>query len=217
MVMHAKHHKTEISVIMVDDHPMLRAGFIASLADYDDIHVLGETGSIDEASVLFKKLKPDVVVLDVMFSGKQTGLNSIKSLLEIDPSAKVVVLSQFEQDTLVREAYRLGAMAFIVKSADVDELVQAIRKAQLGDRYYMPSIAEKLAAMAIQPMTEPLSRRELAVLALISEGSTTQDISTKLELSPRTVADVITHLKNKFQVKRRRDLIPIGQRYQASL
>lgn len=206
----------KIRVILADDHPMLRAGFIASLEDYDDIDVVGETGNIEEVPALFKRLKPDVAVLDIMFDGKTTGLGAVKTLVNFNPQAKVITLSQFDQDTLVREAYRFGAMAFLTKDVDVEQLVKAIRKAHRGERYYLPTIAERLAEMVTRPSSSPfdqLSQREVDVLVLLSQGKATHDIAAKLAISPRTVADTIAHLKGKFQVRHRRDLIPLGHRY----
>lgn len=211
--------KQTIKVILVDDHPMLRAGFISSLADYADIEVVGETGDIDEVLDLVRRAKPDVTVLDVMFGGEKTGLGAIRLLREANPSAKVVALSQFDQDAIVREAYKFGAMAFITKDSDVEQLVKAVRKAYSGERYYLPKIAERLADMAIRPEStsafDKLSERECAVLGLIGEGKTTLDIATALDISSRTVVDIIQQLRKKFGVERRRDLIPIGNRYNA--
>lgn len=191
---------------------------MASLADFKDIDVIGETGNIEEVSTLYAKLKPDVVVLDIMFGGKKTGLCAIKSLLEIDSQVKVVILSQFDQDALVREAYKSGAMAFITKDANVEQLVNAIRKATVGKRYYLPQLAERLADMATRMESSPfeqLSHRELDVLVLTGEGKTTQDIAAELGISTRTVVSITQSLRTIFGVERRGDLIPIGQRYSA--
>lgn len=214
--MNDKLQGTKIRVLLADDHPMLRSGFLSSLADYPAIDVIGATGNIEEVLDLFRQLTPDVTVLDIMFGGKKTGLCVMRSLIESSSEARIVVLSQFDEDTLVRQAYRFGAMAFITKDADVEDLVKAIRKAYRGERHFLPKIAERLADMATRPAApsgDTLSQRESDVLVLISQGKTIRDIATELQTSPRTVSDTITHLKTKFGVTRHKDLIPIGHDY----
>lgn len=109
----AKERKGKINVILADDHRLLRAGFTATLSDYPDIHVAAEASDVQEAIALYDKLKPHVFVLDIMFGGKKTGLDAIKKIIESAPNAKIIVLSQFDQDSLVKEAYKCGAMAFV--------------------------------------------------------------------------------------------------------
>lgn len=211
----AKARKGKIKVILADDHPLLRAGFVSALAEYPDIQTIEDTGDIAEACALFTKLKPDVAVLDIMFSGKKTGLDAIKSIMESDPHARVVVLSQFDQDSLIKEAYKCGAMAFVTKAMDIDQLIAAIRKAAQGERYFAPAIAERLADLATrsEPMPlDTLSQRELDVLKLIGEGKTAQDIAQALNISVRTVVNHTQSIKTKLDVERRSDLIGIAQR-----
>jgi DNA-binding NarL/FixJ family response regulator len=211
----AKARKGKIKVILADDHPLLRAGFVSALAEYPDIQTIEDTGDIAEACALFTKLKPDVAVLDIMFSGKKTGLDAIKSIIESDPHARVVVLSQFDQDSLIKEAYKCGAMAFVTKAMDIDQLIAAIRKAAQGERYFAPAIAERLADLATrsEPMPlDTLSQRELDVLKLIGEGKTAQDIAQALNISVRTVVNHTQSIKTKLDVERRSDLIGIAQR-----
>lgn len=211
----AKARKGKIKVILADDHPLLRAGFVSALAEYPDIQTIEDTGDIAEACALFTKLKPDVAVLDIMFSGKKTGLDAIKSIMESDPHARVVVLSQFDQDSLIKEAYKCGAMAFVTKAMDIDQLIAAIRKAAQGERYFAPAIAERLADLATraEPMPlDTLTQRELDVLKLIGEGKTAQDIAQALNISVRTVVNHTQSIKTKLDVERRSDLIGIAQR-----
>lgn len=211
----AKERKAKIKVILADDHPLLRAGFVSALAEYPDIQTVDDTGDIAEACTLFTKLKPDVAVLDIMFSGKRTGLDAIKSIVESDPRARVVVLSQFDQDSLIKEAYKCGAMAFVTKAMDIDQLITAIRKAAQGERYFAPAIAERLADLATRAEPLPrdtLSQRELEVLKLIGEGKTAQEIADALSISVRTVVNHTQSIKTKLDVERRSDLISLGQR-----
>lgn len=211
-----KQQQRKITVILVDDHPLLRKGFTAALADFPDITVASATGDIEEAFRAYQRLKPDVVVLDLIFGGKRTGLDAIKSLLEIDPAAKVVVLTQFDQDNLIREAYKVGAMAFITKNTDIEQLITAIRKASAGERYFLPTIAQRLAELATRPETslvEVLSPREREVLGLIGLGNTAQEIAARLKISQRTVVNITQNIKSKLGVSRRSDLIQLAQRY----
>ena len=211
----AKERKGKINVILADDHQLLRAGFIATLSDYSDIHVAAEASDVQEAIALYDKLKPHVVVLDIMFGGKKTGLDAIKHIIESDPHARIVVLSQFDQDGLVKEAYKCGAMAFVTKADDVETLIAAIRKAAKGERYFIPRLAERLADLATRPATSPLdllSPREIEVLRLIGEGKTAPDIAELLGISVRTVVNHTQSIKTKFAVTRRSELIGIAQK-----
>ena len=211
-----KQQQRKITVILADDHPLLRTGFTAALADFPDITVVTATGDLEEAFRAYKRLEPDVVVLDIMFGGKKTGLEAIKRLLEIDPGAKVVVLTQFDQDNLIREAYKIGAMAFITKNTDIEQLITAIRKASAGERYFLPAIAQRLAELATRPETsllDVLSPREREVLGLIAQGNTAQDIASRLQISQRTVVNITQNIKSKLGISRRSDLIQLAQRH----
>jgi len=212
----AKKQQRKITVLLADDHPLLRKGFTAALADFPDIAVVGAVGDLDEAGRLYQRHKPDVIVLDIMFSGKKTGIDAIESVLSMDSSAKMIVLTQFDQDNLIREAYKRGAMAFITKNADIDQLITAIRKASGGERHFMPSIAQRLAELATRPeksSLELLAPREREVLGLIGQGNTAQEIAARLKISQRTVVNVTQSIKGKLGVSRRSDLIQTAQRH----
>jgi len=212
----AKKQQRKITVLLADDHPLLRKGFTAALADFPDIGVVGAVGDLDEAVRLYQRHNPDVIVLDIMFSGKRTGIDAIESVLSINPAAKIVVLTQFDQDNLIREAYKRGAMAFITKNADIDQLITAIRKASAGERYYIPSIAQRLAELATRPEKSPLeilAPREREVLSLIGQGNTAQEIASRLKISQRTVVNITQSIKSKLGISRRSDLIQMAQRH----
>ena len=211
-----KRRKGVIAVVVADDHAMLRAGFISSLADYPDIEVVGQTADISEVPELYRRTKPDVLVLDIMFGGKKTGLDVLKEVIESDPAAKVVILTQFDQDSLVREAYKCGAMAFCSKNVDIEQLVTAIRRASSGQRYFLPTIAERLADLATRTENTPIDRltdREREVLKLISRGRTALEASQALGVSLRTIVSITKSIKTKFSVKKQRDLIGLAQKY----
>jgi two-component system invasion response regulator UvrY len=204
-----------IRVVLADDHPLLMAGFAMSLTDYG-IQVVGEAKTPDGAIAKFVAMKPDVLVLDIRFGAKLSGLNAAKELLEKNAKAKIVFLSQFDQDSLIKEAYRLGGYAFVTKDRDAAELASAIKSAAEGKLYFLPEVAERLASLSIHGDSSPqsqLEEREVDIFTLMAQGLTNQEIAEQLDLSPKTISNISQSIKEKLQIHRAADITRLAVKH----
>jgi len=193
-----------IRVLLADDHPVVMKGFASALMDYG-FEVIGLAKTPSEAISLFQTLCPDVLVIDIRFGETQSGLHAAKKLLEIDKHSKIVFLTQCDQDVMIKEAYRLGAKAFITKDCDPADLATAVTAANKGEIFFLPHIAERLANLAIRGDTSPqslLDPREIETFRLMALGHTNVEIINILNLSARTVSLVSQKIKDKLGIDR---------------
>lgn len=207
--------KNKITVLLADDHALLRAGFASTLRD-EGIEVIAESDNADDACIKYRECHPDVAVLDILFQDKKTGLDAIKIILQDDPNARIVILTQHDQDNLIKEGYRSGAMSYIGKNMDTDYLLTAIRKATQGERYFVPSIAERLALLSMTDEQNPiktLTPREYEVFTRMAEGKTGAEIAEELDISLRTAAGISHTVKNKLGVSRQADITKLAFKY----
>lgn len=196
-----------IKVVLADDHPALMAGFAMSLTDYG-IQVVAQAKTPEEAIQQYLAVRPDVLVLDIRFGEKMTGFNAAKEVLQQTESARIVFLSQFDQDSVINEAYKLG-LAFITKDRDAEELAAAIRSAAEGKLYFLPKVAERIASLAVRKNASPLSQleeRETEIFTLMAQGFTNLEIAEKLDLSPKTISNISQTVKEKLGMHRAADL-----------
>ena len=135
-------------VLLADDHPVVMGGFAMALAGFG-IDVVGQARTPAEAVQLYQELAPDVAILDMRFGEQMTGLDVAREILAGDPKARIIFLTQFDQDALVKEAYRIGARALVTKDCDPAELASAVQRARQGELYFMPAIAERLASLSV--------------------------------------------------------------------
>lgn len=204
-----------IRVVLADDHPLLLSGFARSLADYG-IEVIGQTGTPEDAVNKYRELVPDVLVLDIRFGEKLTGLDAAKEVLKQFPDAHIVFLSQFDQDSLLKEAYRLGGRAFITKSCDPAQLAAAIARVHTGELYFLPQVAERLANLAIRGDTSPqalLEAREVEVFKLMAQGLTNVEIGARLGLSPKTISNISQTVKEKLGIHKAADITRLAVKH----
>lgn len=193
-----------IRVLLADDHPIVMTGFAMSLST-EGMDVLGQAKTPQEAVAQFEALLPDVMVLDIRFGAELTGLDVAKQILTAHPNANIVFLSQFDQDALIKETYRLGARAFVTKDCDPADLAVAVRRANDGEIYFMPPIAERLANLSVRGDMSPqsvLDERGLEIFKLMAEGLTNVEIAEKLDLSPKTISNVSQAVKEKLGIHR---------------
>lgn len=181
------------------------------------IEVVGQAKTLDEAAALYAALLPDVLVLDVRFRlEKQTGLDMARELLQAHPDAKIVFLSQFDQEGLIKESYQLGGKAFLTKDCEVEELADAVKQAHRGSVYLMPAVAERLAKLSIQGDRSPhaiLHIREISIFRFMAQGLTNHEIAEKLSLSTKTISNSSQSIKDKLGVSRQADLTRLAVRY----
>jgi DNA-binding NarL/FixJ family response regulator len=179
-------------------------GFAMSLAG-QGMDVVGQAKTPDEAVAMYTEHKPDVAVLDIRFGTGLTGLDAAQNILKLDPQARIVFLSQFDQDSLIKETYRLGAHAFVTKDCDPNDLADAVRYAAQGKLYFPPQIAERLASIAVRGDVSPqsqLDERSLEIFKLMAEGLTNTEIAERLNLSTKTISNISQSVKEKLGVHR---------------
>jgi DNA-binding NarL/FixJ family response regulator len=175
----------KISVMLVDDHALVRRGFRRLLEDASDIHVAGEASDGNEAVKLAKEIRPDVVIMDCALPGA-SGLTATREILEALPATRVLMLSMHSEDTWVRKAMDTGVRGYILKSADDLNLVAAVRRVAAGEIVLDPRLttAENLKGERDHGLTE----RELEILQLIVDGKSNKEIAVQLDLSTNTVS-----------------------------
>src|SRR5471032_2303930 len=178
------------SVLVVDDHDLVRTGITRMLADIDGLQVVGQADSGEESLKKARELKPDVVLMDVKMPGIG-GLEATRKLMRSHPDMKVVAVTVCEEDPFPTRLLQAGAAGYMTKGAGLAEMVQAIRLVFSGQRYISPQIAQQLALKSFQPASDSpfdaLSEREIQIALMIVGCQKVQIISDKLCLSPKTV------------------------------
>jgi len=193
----------------------MMAGFETVLNSYG-VKAVGKTTMPEEALRLYEEKRPDVLVLDIRFGEKMTGLDVAKEILKKFQDANIVFLSQFDQDSLIKEAYRIGARAFLTKACAADDLANAIQLAQRGEKFFLPEVATRLATIAIQGDTSPQSKlddREIAVFKYMARGLTNLEIADKMNLSPKTISNVSQTVKEKLGAHRPADITRLAVKH----
>jgi DNA-binding NarL/FixJ family response regulator len=205
-----------IRVVLADDQALVRGGFRALLDAQDDIIVVGEASSGDEAVALTPRLRPDVVLMDIRMPGSD-GLAATRRIGD-DPalaSVRVVILTTFELDEYVFEALRAGASGFLVKDTEPLELLRAVRAVADGDALLSPSVTRRLIeAFAVQA-TDPqpsvdlelLTNREREVMALVAAGLSNDEIAARLFVSPATAKTHVNRAMTKLGARDRAQLV----------
>jgi two-component system invasion response regulator UvrY len=205
-----------IKVLIVDDHQLLRIGLRKLLSDVNDIDVVGEADSGEQAIRVVKELKPDVVLMDVKMPGIG-GLETTRRLLNSENNLKIIALTACDEEPFPSRLLQAGAVGYLTKGCSVDEMVQAIRKVFVGQRYLSPSVAQALAIRSLSENEEnpfdKLSERELQVMLMITSGQKVQDISDKLCLSPKTVNSYRYRLFEKLKINNDVELTRLAIRY----
>jgi two-component system response regulator NreC len=199
-----------ISVVVVDDHAVVRSGLRLLLESQDDIEVVGEAGNAKDAIFRARALKPDVLLLDVVMPG-ESGIDVLPQLLKESPDTKVLVLSMQDDPSYVREAFGAGASGYVLKEAADEEVVSAIREVAGGGRYVHPALGARLvaaeAAERAAAEADPLSDREREILRLLALGHTNQEIAQQLYISVRTAESHRAHIMQKLRLTTRAELV----------
>jgi len=183
-----------INLVLVDDHPVVRVGLRGMLEAADDLRVVGEAGSGDEALVLVAALQPDVVLMDLRMPGTD-GVTATARIAEQHPAVKVLVLTTYDTDADILRAVEAGATGYLLKDTPVAMLVDAIRAAARGETVLAPPVAARLVTRMRAPATEQLTPREVQVLTLVGQGLSNVEIGRELFIGEATVK---THLLRAF-------------------
>lgn len=188
-----------LSVLIVDDHFVVRSGLAASLELDDGIKVLGEAERGEDVVAAYRQWRPQVVLMDLQLPG-MSGIAATAALREQDRAAKVLIFSTFARDDEIQAALDAGALGYLQKSASREELLTALRSVAQGRRYLLPELARRLNALRLGPAITP---REREILALIANGRANKEIAAVLEVSEDTVKRHVSHILEKLNVNDR--------------
>jgi DNA-binding NarL/FixJ family response regulator len=205
-----------INVLLADDQALVRAGFRALLDAQDDIEVLAEADEGEEALQLARKLKPDIVLMDIRMPGMD-GLQATHAITADDAlnDVRVVILTTFDLDEYVFEALRVGASGFLLKNTEPEQLVHAVRVVAAGDALLSPGVTKRLVAEFAERAKEPsltpsldvLTEREREVMKLVAEGLSNAEIAERLVVSPATAKTHVSRAMVKLGARDRAQLV----------
>ncbi|HKH98781.1 MAG TPA: response regulator transcription factor [Candidatus Sulfotelmatobacter sp.] len=193
----------KITVLLVDDHNLVRRGFRRMLEDEPDMEVVGEAGTGEEAIKLAGKFHPQVIVMDCALPG-MNGLDATRQILEDTPEVAVLMLSMHTESTWVRQAIDAGAKGYVLKNALDLELGAAIRKVAAGETVFDPQVEQ---GEALKGERNALTHRELEVLQMIVDGKSNKEIATALDLSANTIAVHRANIMNTLGIHKTAELV----------
>lgn len=202
------------TVLLVDDHELVRAGFRRLLEDGDKLIVVAEAGSGEQAVQDYMKYHPDVVVMDISMPGIG-GIGAIERIIARSPEARILVLSVHEDGVFTSRALQAGAKGFIPKRSAPEEMLKAVEQVAQGKIFIDPEIAQLIALQKVngsESIIDALSQREFEVFSLLAEGKTVNDIADTLNLSPKTVGTHHTSIKQKLNVSNSAELARLAIR-----
>lgn len=193
-----------IRLVVADDHPLFRAGVVASLEAAPDLEVVSQASDAAEALAMAREHLPDVVLLDIAMPGG--GLNAARDIAAACPATRVVMLTVSEDEDDLLAAMKAGASGYVLKGAGASELIGVIRSVNAGQVYVAPALAWGLLREMSKPRTSPLDEltaRERDVLELVASGLGNQEIGDRLGLAEKTIKHYMTNILGKLQVRSR--------------
>jgi two-component system, NarL family, invasion response regulator UvrY len=204
----------KITILLVDDHELVRAGFRRLLEDGDQFTVVAEAGSGEQAVQDYAKYHPQVVVMDISMPGIG-GIGAIERIIARDSTAHILVLSVHEDSVFTTRALQAGAKGFIPKRSAPEEMLKAVQQVAQGKMCIDPAIAQQIAMQKLtgsDNLLDVLSQREFEVFRLLAEGKTVNEIAEILSLSPKTVGTHHTNIKQKLDVSNSAELARLAIR-----
>ncbi len=205
---------SQINVMLVDDHAVVRMGFKMLLESASEIRVIAEAENGEAGIKGYVEHKPDVVVMDITMPGIG-GMEAIERILAKDSNAKILVLSAHEDSVHPKRVLNAGAMGYLTKRSAAEELIKAIRTVAGGKKYIEASVAQQMAIQQLSGAQNPvdvLSEREFEVFMSLAKGKTTNEIAETLFLSPRTVGTHLYNIKQKLNANNSAEIALIAMR-----
>jgi two-component system invasion response regulator UvrY len=205
---------TREKILLVDDHAVVRAGF-RHLLETNSNYVVSEASTAEEAYILYDKLSPDVVVLDISMPG-MGGIEGLRRLLNKHANARILLLSMYDDPAYVSRAMKIGARGYISKNSAAESLTYAIGAVMAGKLYFSPDIDQQMLDQEKDYASETLglSAREFEVFRHLAEGRSTAEIAHSLNLSPKTVSNHRSHLMNRLKLGSTAELVRFAIRQQ---
>jgi len=206
-----------ITVLLVDDHDLVRVGIRRLLSDVKDLKVIGEAKSGEEAVRFARELRPDVVLMDVKMPGIG-GLEATKKIVRLDSNIKVLAVTVYGEEPFPSRLLQAGAAGYLTKGSGIEEMINAIKTVFAGQKYLSSEVAQQLALKHVggEPDSSPLdilSEREMQIMIMITKGVKVQEISDKLCLSPKTVNSYRYRLFEKLKVNSDVELTHLAMRH----
>lgn len=197
-----------IRVMIVDDHDIVRGGLVHMLNTFDDLELVGEASSGEQAITMCPAVEPDVILMDLVMP-KMSGVIATKLIHEAYPDIRIVALTTFKEDDLVQGALEAGAISYLLKNVTIDELSRAIRNAYAGRATLAPEAVEVLINAATRPPQpgHDLTEREREVLALIVEGLSNYEIAEHLMITHSTVKNHVSNILSKLNAANRAEAV----------
>ena len=196
------------SVLVVDDHALVRTGVVNIISNDSSLQVVAEAANGQEAVDAWRQHRPDVTLLDLRMPVME-GVEAVRQIRELDPLAKVIVLTTYDTDEDISRALKAGAKAYVLKDITADGLVACIHAVLAGRTYLAPAAAAKLAEGVSRVQVTP---RELATLRLLADGISNKEIASSLKISERTVKSHLGHLFEKLGVTSRTEAVKVATR-----
>jgi NarL family two-component system response regulator LiaR len=203
-----------IRVMTVDDHGVVRSGLRFSLLAFEDLELVAEAASGEQALQLCGEVQPDVVLMDMVMPG-MGGADATRAVLQDYPEVKVIALTSFQEGTLVRDALQAGAVGYLLKDVGADELAQAIRMAHAGRPTFSPEATKALAQVVLEPsaLGHDLTEREREVLALLVEGLSNAEIAHRLVISHHTARFHVSAILSKLGATNRAEAAALAVKH----
>ena len=198
-----------ISVLIADDHALIREGIKQILELEEDIHVVGEANNGEEAFELASKLEPDIILLDINMP-KTNGIEALRRFKDMGITSKVIILTIHEDREYILKTLKLGANGYMLKDSSANSLIEGIRRVAKGENYIQSSVADLVSASSDDSMEDKsieqinsLTNREYEVLMLIAEGLNNKDIAERLYISEKTVKNHVSNIFKKLELNDR--------------
>lgn len=200
-----------IRILIVEDQRIVREGIVALLEDEEEVEIVGEAANGEQAVEAWQRLHPDVVLMDLQMPVLD-GSEATRRIREIDPGARILVLTTYATDEFIWKALRAGARGYLLKDASADELLDAIATVYGGGTTLTPSVAARLVAGVSGDRPEPLTPRELEVLRLMGQGRSNNEIAAALGTAPRTAKVHVQNILGKLGATNRTEAVSIAVR-----